>query len=152
MYWVLPTLCNPMDYSLPGSSVHGLLQARTLEGVAISFSRGSSQSRNWTQVSYIPGRSLKSEPPGSPNAEHKFIKMFPTPNQEGQELITRDNSRPLISREKAPEESPSKALLTSSYLPLVSPCIYVPTVCHLWKPTNPFPLSSRFCTKALFFC
>ena len=80
--------------------------------------------------------SLKSEPPGSPKAEHKFIKMFPTPNQEGQELITRDNSRPpLISPERAPEESPSKAPLTSSYLPLVSPCIYVPTVGHLWKPT-----------------
>ena len=37
-----PTLCNPMDYSLPGSSVHGILQARILEWVAISFSRESS--------------------------------------------------------------------------------------------------------------
>ena len=36
------TLCDPMDCSLPGSSVHGILQARTLEWVAISFSRGSS--------------------------------------------------------------------------------------------------------------
>ena len=33
------TLCNPMDYSLPGSSVHGIFQARVLEWVAISFSR-----------------------------------------------------------------------------------------------------------------
>jgi len=40
------TLCDPMDYSLPGSSVHGILQARILEWVAISFSRGSSQPRN----------------------------------------------------------------------------------------------------------
>ena len=39
-----PTLCNPMDCSLPGSSVHGILQARILEWVAISFSRGSSLS------------------------------------------------------------------------------------------------------------
>ena len=37
-----PTLCNPVDCSLPGSSVHGILQARILEWVAISFSRGSS--------------------------------------------------------------------------------------------------------------
>ena len=37
-----PTLCNPMDCSLPGSSVHGILQARILERVAIPFSRGSS--------------------------------------------------------------------------------------------------------------
>ena len=36
------TLCNPMDYSLPGSSVCGIFQARVLEWVAISFSRGSS--------------------------------------------------------------------------------------------------------------
>ena len=38
-----PTLCDPMDYSLPGSSVHGIFQARILGWVAISFSRGSSQ-------------------------------------------------------------------------------------------------------------
>ena len=37
-----PTLCNPMDCSLLGSSVHGIFQARVLEWVAISFSRGSS--------------------------------------------------------------------------------------------------------------
>ena len=42
--------------SLPGSSVHGVLQARMLEWVAISFSRRSSQPRNWTQVSCIAGR------------------------------------------------------------------------------------------------
>ena len=36
------TLCEPMDYSLPGSSVHGVFQARTLEWVVIPFSRGSS--------------------------------------------------------------------------------------------------------------
>ena len=50
------TLCNPVDYSLPGSSVHEILQARILEWVAISFSRGSSQPRDWTQVSCIGGR------------------------------------------------------------------------------------------------
>ena len=37
-----PTLCDPMDCSLPGSSVHGILQARILEWVALPFSRGSS--------------------------------------------------------------------------------------------------------------
>ena len=48
-----PTLCNPMDHSPPGSSVHGILQAKILEWVAISFSRGSSCPRNQTLVSYI---------------------------------------------------------------------------------------------------
>ena len=50
------TLCDPMDYSLPGSSFRGILQARVLEWVVISFSRGSSQPRDWTRVSHIPGR------------------------------------------------------------------------------------------------
>ena len=50
------TLCSPVDCSPPGSSVHGILQARILEWVAISFSRGSSQPRDRTQVSHIVGR------------------------------------------------------------------------------------------------
>ena len=50
------TLCNPMDHSLQGFSVHGILQARILEGVAISFSKRSSWPRDWTRVSYIAGR------------------------------------------------------------------------------------------------
>ena len=48
-----PTLCEPMDHSSPGSSVHGIFQARILEWVAISYFRGSFQSRDQTYVSYI---------------------------------------------------------------------------------------------------
>ena len=51
-----PVLCEPMDCSSPGSSVHGILQARILEWVPILFSRGSSQPRDRTQVSCIVGR------------------------------------------------------------------------------------------------
>ena len=51
-----PTLCDPVDCSLPGSSVHGILQARILEWVTISFSRGSSRPGDWTRVSRIGGR------------------------------------------------------------------------------------------------
>ena len=58
------TLCDPMDCSLPGSSVHGIFQARILEWVAIAFSRGSSQPRAQTQVSHIAYRFLPAEPPG----------------------------------------------------------------------------------------
>ena len=50
-----PTLCEPMDYSPPLSSIHGILQARILELVAIFFSRGSSQLRDQTQISHIAG-------------------------------------------------------------------------------------------------
>ena len=53
-----PTLCDPMDCNLPGSSIHGIFQARTLEWVAISFSRRSSQPKDWTLVSCIVGRSF----------------------------------------------------------------------------------------------
>ena len=50
-----PTLHDPMDYSLPGSSVGGILQARILLGAAFPLSRGSSQPRDRAQVSHIAG-------------------------------------------------------------------------------------------------
>ena len=50
------TLCDPMDCSLPDSSIHGIFKATVLEWVAISFSRGSSWPRDRTQVSRIVGR------------------------------------------------------------------------------------------------
>ena len=53
---VMSTLCDPMNYSLPGSSVHGLLQTKILEWVAIPFSRGSSRPKDWTWVSCITDR------------------------------------------------------------------------------------------------
>ena len=51
-----PTLCDPLDCSLPGSYVHGIFQVSILEWVAISFSRESSWFRDWTRVSHIVGR------------------------------------------------------------------------------------------------
>jgi len=50
-----PTLCHLMDYSPPGSSVHGIIQASILEWVAMPSSRGSSQPKDPTQVSHIAG-------------------------------------------------------------------------------------------------
>ena len=49
-----PALCDPTDRSPPGNSVHGIVEARLLEWVAMPFSRGSSQPRYRTQVSCIP--------------------------------------------------------------------------------------------------
>ena len=51
-----PTVCDPLDCSLPGSSVLGIFKARILEWVCISFSRRSSRPRGWTWVSHIVGR------------------------------------------------------------------------------------------------
>ena len=61
------TPCNPMDCSPPGPSVHGILQARILEWVAMPSSRGSSPPRDRTHISYdsyITGRFLTAEPLG----------------------------------------------------------------------------------------
>ena len=64
-----PTLCNPMDYT-----VHEILQARILEWVAYPFSRGSSQPRDWSQVSRIAGRLFTSEPQGTSNVREETGK------------------------------------------------------------------------------
>ena len=58
------TLCDPMDSSPPGSSVHGIVQARILEWVAFSLSRGSSWPRDQTCISCAAGRFFTSKPPG----------------------------------------------------------------------------------------
>ena len=69
-----PTLCDPMD-CIP--TVHGISQARIVEWVAISFSRGSSQPRDGTHVSCIAGKSFIAEPLGKPQAGgmHNNITM-----------------------------------------------------------------------------
>ena len=59
---------DPTDCSLPGSSVHGILQARILEWVAMSFSRGSSQHRDQTYISCLAGRLFTAEPLGNAKA------------------------------------------------------------------------------------
>ena len=61
-----PTLYDSMECSPPGSPVHGILQARALEWVAIPSSMGSSPPREWTQVSCTAGRFFMTESPGKP--------------------------------------------------------------------------------------
>ena len=67
------TLCDPMDYEPPGFSVHGILQVRILEGIAIPISRGSSLPRDWTQASHkdFPG-GLDSKEPCLQGSRHGF--------------------------------------------------------------------------------
>ena len=60
-------LCDPMACNWPGFSVHGISQARIMELVAISSSRGSSQPRDQTHISYIAGQFFTIEPPGKPH-------------------------------------------------------------------------------------
>ena len=67
--WLFAT---PTDHSPPGSSVHGILQARILEWIAYPFSRGSSWPRDWTSVSFTAMDSLPTELPGKPKHQCKF--------------------------------------------------------------------------------
>jgi len=69
------TLCDPVDCSPPGSSIHGILQAGILGWVAIPFSRGSSQIRDRTQVSWNAGtQSLLPESPEKPKNDKLKVR------------------------------------------------------------------------------
>ena len=81
------TLCDPMDCSPLGSSVHGISQAKILEWVAISFSRGSSWPRDWTQVSCIAGGLF------TVRATSEDMILHGCSNLEGKKI----NSSPLLS-------------------------------------------------------
>ena len=68
-----PTLCNPIDGSPPGSSLHGISQARSLEWVAISFCRGSSRPRDQTHVFCISRWISTTEPSGKPRSRVSYV-------------------------------------------------------------------------------
>ena len=70
-----PTLCDLVDCSLPGFSVHGISQARILEWDAISPSRGSSRPRDWTASPALAGGFFSSEPPWSGRSLYVLPKM-----------------------------------------------------------------------------
>ena len=65
------TLCDPVDCSPPGSSVHGILQARILEWGAMPSSRGSARPTDWTHISWVAGRFFTTEPSGKPPSPKK---------------------------------------------------------------------------------
>ena len=68
--------CDPIDFSPPGSSVHGISQTRILEWVAICFSKGSSQPRNRICASCIAGGFFTAEPPGKPLLLNSLLLFF----------------------------------------------------------------------------
>ena len=67
---------DPMDYNLPGSSIHGIFQTRILLWTAISFSRGSSWPLDWTHISALAGRFFTTEWSGKPST-CSWNKLFP---------------------------------------------------------------------------
>ena len=81
------TLCDPVDCKLPVSSVHGIFQARILEQVAISFSRGSSWPRDGTGISCglaLASRFFTAEPPGKSSDSLQSHGLYSPWNSSGQ--------------------------------------------------------------------
>ena len=72
------TLCDPMDSSPPGSSVHGILQARILECVAIAFSRVHPDPGIKPGSPALQADSLPSEPPGKPIYSYLYLSVYVT--------------------------------------------------------------------------
>ena len=81
--------CDTMDCSLPGSSVHGISQAKILDWVSISFSRGSSQPRDQTHVSCITGGFFITEPLGSLFSGNEVCKI---PSSDDQIVVWLHNN------------------------------------------------------------
>ena len=87
-----PTLCSPVDYSPPGSSAHGIFQARILEWVAVSFSWGSFQPRDEPvspMSAALAGRFFTTEPLRTPKNNHTHaINCYPAlPKKWNDQLI-----------------------------------------------------------------
>ena len=155
-----------MDYSLPGSSVHGIFQAIVLEWIAISFSRGSSQSRDRTQVSHIVD-TLPSEPPGMSINSHKYRqivagvilgifwilkKIFPIHSVQFSCSIMSNSLRPyVVQRARPPCPLPTPRAYSSS-CPLSQWCH--PTISSTVIPFSScpqsFPASGSFPMSQIF--
>ena len=159
-----PTLCDPMDSSPPGSSLHGIVQARILEWAAIPFSRGSSWPRNKTCVSHTAGRffiwdtlrffisdSLY-EPPGKPKIlERVAISSSRGSSQSRDPTCVSCISLPLSYFEHAKvtaqiENHYTKKIITKTRVKRLEENTWVP---YIWKKKIYLELSIVVLTKEL---
>ena len=85
------TLCHRMDCSLPGFSVHGIFQARILEWVAISFSRGSSRPGDWTRVSCTVGKCQNLWDAAKAVLRGKFVAIWSYPRKQEKSQVNNLN-------------------------------------------------------------
>ena len=128
-----PTRCNPADWSPRGSSVHGILQARILEWVAISSSRGSSWPRDWTRVSRVfphwQAGSLLLSPLGSTFSS--VAQSCPTLQPHALQHA-RFPTTPGASSNSCPLSQPCHPTISSSVIPFSS-CLQSPSIRGLFK-------------------
>ena len=111
------SICDPMDCSPPGSSVHGISQARILEWVAISSSRGPSWSRDRTCVSfllYLAGGFFITELPGKPSHPFWDGKDWGGEERERKQLVLQCHAYSLLTDGSAKFDQPCRLLQPSS--------------------------------------
>ena len=115
-----PTLWDPMDCSLPGSSVRGILQARILELVAIPFSRRSSQSRDQTQFSSTAGRFFII---WATRKAQKYWSGQPIPSPEDLPNPGIDLEYPALQADSLPAELPGRPKKAKCIPKILFPCL-----------------------------
>ena len=152
-----PTFCDPMDYSLPGSSIHGIFQARVLEWVAISFSRVSSWPRDRTHIWCIGKQIFTTEPPGKTTYIYMSILFNPQDildigSVQFSHSVMSDSLRPhglQHARHPCPLPTlgvfPNSCPLSRWCHPTISSSV-VPFFSRLWS----FPASGSFQMSQLF--
>ena len=121
-------LWDPMDCSLPGSSVHGIFQARVLEWVAISFSRWSSWPRDWTWISRIVGRCFTTWATNSYKGSccclvtKSYLTLWPHGLKHARLFC------PLLSPRVSSESCLLESVMPSNHLNLCHPLLLLPSV------------------------
>ena len=125
------TLCNLVDYSPLGSSVHGILQARILEWVAISFSRGSSWPRIEPRSPTLQADTLTSEPPGKPSNYFRQETKSTWQLNQVKKVEIKHNIRTTAKTLMVYEEETQEYIYLS--FPVTQSCLFVTlwTVCGL---------------------
>ena len=114
------TLCNSMDCSPSGSSIHGILQARIVEWVAMPSSRGSSQSRDWTHASYV---SCVGSVQFSSVQSLSHVRLFVTPW-----IAARQTSLSITNSRSSLRLASIKSVMPSSHLILGRPLLLLPSI------------------------
>ena len=141
--------CDPMSRSPTGSSVHGILQARILEGVAFSLSRGTSWPRNWTQVSCIAGRCLTNWAMQEALGIHQFSSV------QFSHSVVSDSLRPRgLQHTRPPCPSPTlgslpklmsiESVMPANHLIFYHPLLLLPSI---FPSIGPFSNESALCIR-----
>ena len=128
-----------MDYILPRFSVHRISQARILEWVAISFSRGSSWPREWTHISCMQADSLSTNHQGSPVSQFRHSVMFDSLRPHGLQYTRLPCPSPI------PRACSNSCASSQWCHPTISPSVVPFSIClQSFPASGSFPMSQFF--------